>query len=127
MELLFQKDGYSIYRFVDDLDRHYFVIPSGQTIKLQTRTTVTDFADLATEYTAPPGYKAALGAGLARSLKATPGSIEIVLDHERRVVLWNRWMERYASAPAADVLGRPAQVRLDGGTDGKLVMTPLNP
>lgn len=27
----------------------------------------------------------------------------------------------------AEVMSRPTQVRLDGGTDGKLVMTPLNP
>ena len=40
-------------------------VPTGQTIKVQTRNTVTEFADLATEYTAPAGYKSALGAGLA--------------------------------------------------------------
>lgn len=40
-------------------------VPTGHTIKLQTRRTVSKFADLATEYTAPSGFKAALGAGLA--------------------------------------------------------------
>jgi hypothetical protein len=39
--------------------------PNGQTIKLQTRTGVSAFADQTTEYTLPDGYAAALGAGLA--------------------------------------------------------------
>jgi diguanylate cyclase (GGDEF)-like protein len=30
----------------------------------------------------------------------------IVLDHERRVVLWNRWMERHAGARASDLIGQ---------------------
>lgn len=40
-------------------------VPTGQTIKLQTRSTVTQFADLTTDYTAPGGYKSALGAALS--------------------------------------------------------------
>ncbi len=39
--------------------------PSGQTVSLQTRTTVTQFADLTTDYVLPAGWLAALGAGLA--------------------------------------------------------------
>ena len=31
----------------------------------------------------------------------------LVLDSERRVVLWNRWMEQHAQRGAAGVLGRP--------------------
>ena len=46
-------------------------VPTGQTIKLQTRSSVVDFADLATEYLAPAGYKSALGAGLAVRLAPT--------------------------------------------------------
>lgn len=30
----------------------------------------------------------------------------IVLDHDRRVVLWNRWMALHSGRPAAEVLGR---------------------
>jgi len=30
----------------------------------------------------------------------------VVLDHERRVVLWNRWMAQHSGIPAAQVLGR---------------------
>lgn len=40
-------------------------VPTGQTIKLQTRIGVAEFADLTTDYTAPPGWKAAMGASLA--------------------------------------------------------------
>lgn len=40
-------------------------VPTGQTIKLQTRVGVAEFADLSTDYTAPPGWKAYIGAALA--------------------------------------------------------------
>lgn len=40
-------------------------VPTGQTIKLQTRIGVLAFADRTTEYTMPSGYAAALGAALA--------------------------------------------------------------
>lgn len=60
---LYAHDGLSTVYLVD--------VPNGQTIKLQTRTTVTAFADMATEYTAPPGFKAALGAGLAVRIAPT--------------------------------------------------------
>ena len=46
-------------------------VPTGQTIKLQTRKSVGAFADLTTEYTAPSGYKSALGAGLAVRIAPT--------------------------------------------------------
>lgn len=39
--------------------------PTGQTIKLQTRTGVSAFADQDTDYTMPDGYASALGAALA--------------------------------------------------------------
>ena len=39
--------------------------PNGQTIKLQTKSTVSQFADQTTDYTLPDGYKSALGAALA--------------------------------------------------------------
>jgi hypothetical protein len=46
-------------------------VPTGQTVKLQTRKSVGAFADLTTEYTAPSGYKSALGAGLAVRIAPT--------------------------------------------------------
>jgi hypothetical protein len=46
-------------------------VPTGHVIKLQTRNTVTAFADLTTDYGAPDGWKAAISAGLAVRL-ATP-------------------------------------------------------
>lgn len=46
-------------------------VPTGQTVKLQTRNSVGAFADLTTEYTAPSGYKSALGAGLAVRIAPT--------------------------------------------------------
>ncbi len=40
-------------------------VPNGQTIKLQTRGGVATFVDESTDYTAPAGYKSAMGAALA--------------------------------------------------------------
>lgn len=40
-------------------------VPTGQTIKLQTRGGVATFVDETTDYVAPPGVKSALGAALA--------------------------------------------------------------
>lgn len=40
-------------------------IPTGQTITLQTRSTVSEFADQTTDYTLPDGWANALGAALA--------------------------------------------------------------
>lgn len=40
-------------------------VPVGQTIKLMTRATVSNFADQVTDYVMPDGYKAFLSAGLA--------------------------------------------------------------
>lgn len=40
-------------------------VPTGQTIKLQTRETISQFADLTTDYALPAGWAAALGAALA--------------------------------------------------------------
>jgi len=48
-----------------------YPVPTGQTIKLQTRVGVTSFADQTTDYTMPPGYKSALGAFLAVQLAPT--------------------------------------------------------
>lgn len=51
-------------------------VPNGQTIKLQTRNSVSNFADLATDYTVPAGYQSALGAALAvRIAPAIMGNI----------------------------------------------------
>lgn len=54
--------------------------PNGQTITLQTRGTVAQFADQETEYTLPDGWKNALGAALAvriapNILGQLPGSL----------------------------------------------------
>lgn len=40
-------------------------VPTGQTLYIQTRVGVSQFADQTTAYTVPPGYKAYLGAALA--------------------------------------------------------------
>ena len=40
-------------------------VPNGQTVKLQTIGTISEFADQTTDYIAPDGYKSALGAALA--------------------------------------------------------------
>lgn len=53
----------------DGLSNVYFVpVPNGQTVKILTGVGVSQFADQTTQYTVPPGYKAALGIALAVSL-----------------------------------------------------------
>lgn len=42
-----------------------YPVPTGQTLRIQTRKTVSSFADQATSYTVPNGYQAYLGAALA--------------------------------------------------------------
>lgn len=46
-------------------------VPTGQTIKLDTRQSVSSFADVTTIYSAPDGWQAALGAGLAVRIAST--------------------------------------------------------
>ncbi len=50
---------------------YLYPVPTGQTIKLQTRIGVSAFADQTTQYTMPPGYQSALGAALAVQLAPT--------------------------------------------------------
>jgi hypothetical protein len=50
----------------DGMDMVYmWPVPAGQSVTLQTRSTVSQFADLTTDYTAPDGWRNALGASLA--------------------------------------------------------------
>ena len=50
---------------------YFYPVPTGHTIKLQTRATVSRFADQSTPYTAPDGWQAALAASLAVRLAPT--------------------------------------------------------
>ena len=51
-------------------------VATGHTVKLQTRSTVSQFADQSTDYMLPDGYTSALGAGLAvRIAPAIMGSV----------------------------------------------------
>jgi len=57
-----------------------YPVPTGQTIRLQTRAGVQAFADLnTTTYTAPPGVQSALGAALA--VRIAPTVLGGVPDH----------------------------------------------
>lgn len=50
----------------DGFDKVYlYPVPNGQLLRMQTRRTVSAFADQTTDYTLPAGWKAALAAGLA--------------------------------------------------------------
>jgi hypothetical protein len=44
---------------------YLYPVATGQSVELLTSVTATTFADLTTNYTAPPGYENALGASLA--------------------------------------------------------------
>jgi hypothetical protein len=57
-------------------------VPNGQTIKLQTRSSVSKFIDLTTDYTVPDGYQSALGAALA--VRIAPSIIGSVPDYLRQ-------------------------------------------
>lgn len=66
-----------------------YPVPTGQTIKLRTGSSVSTFADLETDYTLVPGYRAYLGARLAVKLhpsiaKLTAAEIAELRLEERR-------------------------------------------
>lgn len=50
---------------------YFYPACAGQTVTLRTRTVVSDFADLDTDYSMPKGYKAALSALLAEKMAPT--------------------------------------------------------
>ena len=65
-------------------------VPTGQTIKIQTRGTVATFVDESTDYYAPAGYKSALGAALAvRIAPMVIGRIPVELDRAERALMGN--------------------------------------
>lgn len=49
---------------------------------------------------------AALGQGMLESVLGAINLGTIVLDHARRVVVWNRWMSQYSDLPAERVVGQ---------------------
>jgi diguanylate cyclase (GGDEF)-like protein len=49
---------------------------------------------------------ATIGPGMLENVLGAIDLGAVVLDHERRVVLWNRWMARHSGRPPAEVLGR---------------------
>lgn len=72
-------------------------VANGQTIKLQTRATVSQFADQETDYMLPDGYKSALGAALAvRIAPAIMGSIPPYLAKAEMALMLN--ISRYEPA-----------------------------
>ncbi len=60
---------------------YFWPVPNGQTIKIQSRTGIQQFADQTTVYVFPDGWNAALGAGLAvRCAPAILGQIPASLE-----------------------------------------------
>lgn len=90
---------------------YLYPVATGQTVQLQTRVGVAEFADTTTDYTAPPGWSAALGASLAVRL-ATPvlGGVSPALlrDEKRAMEAVRRYVPRildvysYTATSAAD-------------------------
>ncbi len=79
-------------------------VPAGQTIKLQTRETISEFADQFTDYALPVGWAAALGASLAvRMAPSLLGRLPPELIRAEKVALEN--LRHY----------EPAVVNVDGG------------
>lgn len=65
-------------------------VPTGHTIKIQTRGTVAEFVDETTDYTAPAGYKSALGAALAvRIAPNVLGAVPAALEKAERDLMGN--------------------------------------
>jgi len=50
---------------------YFYPVPTGYTVTLRTKQTVSDFADLDTDYTMPKGYRSALAAFLAEKMAPT--------------------------------------------------------
>jgi hypothetical protein len=79
----------SVWAQDGDATIYLWPIPAGHTIKLQTRSAASEFADLnTTDYTLPAGYESALGAALAVRLAPTVlGSIpSYLLAAEKRLM-----------------------------------------
>ena len=65
-------------------------VPTGQTIKLLTRSPIAQFADQATDYKLPDGYSSALGAALAvRIAPSVLGNIPAYLIRTESVLMGN--------------------------------------
>lgn len=65
-------------------------VPTGHTIKIQTRGTVAEFVDETTDYIAPAGYKSALGAALAvRIAPNILGAVPAALEKAERDLMGN--------------------------------------
>lgn len=65
-------------------------VPTGHTIKIQTRGTVAEFVDETTDYIAPAGYKSALGAALAvRIAPNVLGAVPAALEKAERDLMGN--------------------------------------
>lgn len=91
----------------DGYDRVYlYPVPDGQTVTLRTKQTVSDFADLDTDYGMPKGYRAHLTALLAEKMAPT-----LVGDLSKEVV---RGAAMARSALAAKN-SNPAVLRGAGG------------
>ena len=67
---------------------YLYPVATGQTVELETRVGVSEFADLTTTYTAPQGYQSLLGASLAVRL-ASPvlGRLPAELVRDERKLL----------------------------------------
>lgn len=93
---------------------YLYPVATGQTVQLLTAVTATAFADLTTNYTAPPGYENGLGASLAvRLAPSVLGKLPPDLVRAERAALmgimgWEPAVVDYGSyqksAPSGNIL-----------------------
>ncbi len=93
---------------------YLYPVATGQTVQLLTAVTATAFADLTTNYTAPPGYENGLGASLAvRLAPSVLGKLPPELVRAERAALmgimgWEPAVVDYVSyqksAPSGNIL-----------------------
>lgn len=75
------QSGSPILYCHDGLSTIYlYPVANGQTIRIQTGVTVSEFADEITQYTVPPGYKSALAKMLAEALAPVVNANGVTAD-----------------------------------------------
>jgi hypothetical protein len=103
--------GYPQYWAHDGAATLYFYpAASGQTIKLRTKVSMSEFANLETDYVMPSGYRAALAAVLAERVAPTvvgqiPPSVRAAAARSLRAIKSQQAEPGILTSPAAPAIG----------------------
>jgi hypothetical protein len=74
----------SMYAHDGSLSVYFYPVPSSSVVTLRTKAAVSDFADLATSYTMPAGYKSAFSALLAEKMAPSLNAVTPLIVQQAR-------------------------------------------